>query len=209
VAIAEAGFAPGRQVSIAIDAAATHFRQKGKYRLASEARALSSAQMIELLASWKKRFPLVSIEDGLAEDDWAGWTELTAKLGRNTQILGDDLFTTNSRRLSRGIAEKAANAVLVKMNQIGTLSETFAVCRLAAENGLGAVVSARSGETEDSFLADLAAATGAGQIKIGSITRSERLAKYNRLLELEAWHGLPYQGARFQRQIRARNPRLW
>lgn len=209
VAIAEAGFTPGDQVSIAIDVASTHFRQRGAYHLSSEGRSISSSGMVEMLAGWVKRFPLVSIEDGLAEDDWKGWSALTAKLGGKTQIVGDDLFTTNPRRLERGLREKSANAVLVKMNQIGTLSETFRVCRQAKENGLGAVVSARSGETEDAFLADLAVATGAGQIKIGSITRSERLAKYNRLLELEAWDQLPWRGREFRQRMLARNPRAW
>jgi enolase len=141
--------------------------------------------MIELYADWCARYPVRSIEDGLDEDDWAGWERLTARLGAGTQLVGDDLFTTNPARVRQGIARKAANAVLVKMNQIGTLTETFDVLDLAASAGWGAVVSARSGETEDSFLADLAVASGAGQIKVGSITRSERLAKYNRLLSLE------------------------
>jgi enolase len=127
------------------------------------------------------------VEDALAEDDWAGWTGLTARLGAELQLVGDDLFTTNLARLERGIAEKAANAVLVKMNQIGTLTETMAVVRRAREAGFRAVISARSGETEDSFLADLAVASGAGQIKVGSVMRSERLAKYNRLLEIYYW----------------------
>lgn len=203
-AIAESGFEPGPQVSIAIDVASTHFYQNGIYTLKSENRRLSSAEMVDLLASWTRQFPLVSIEDGLFEDDWSGWQDLTSRL--NVQLLGDDFFTTNPARLTRGIAERCANAVLVKMNQIGTLTETFEVCRLARANGYAAVVSARSGETEDSFLADLATATGAGQIKIGSITRSERLAKYNRLLELEARYKLPWQGRRFLTGILGRSP---
>ena len=192
-AIGEAGYAPGGQVSIALDVAATHFYREGRYHLTSEGRSLTSGEMVELLAGWCERFPVVSIEDGLAEDDWEGWVELTGRLGR-VQLVGDDLFTTNGERLRRGMESGAANAVLVKMNQIGTLTETLDVCRQARAGGYRAVISARSGETEDSFLADLATATGAGQIKIGSVTRSERLAKYNRLLELEAWEGLPFEG---------------
>lgn len=195
--IAEAGYQPGAQVSIAIDVASSHFYDDGIYRLNSEGRELTSEGLIDLLAHWTRLFPVVSIEDALFEDDWAGWGQLTERLGATTQLLGDDFFTTNAGRLQRGIDEGCANAVLVKMNQIGTLTETFEVCRLARANGYSAVVSARSGETEDSFLADLATATGAGQIKIGSITRSERLAKYNRLLELEARHGLEWQGREF------------
>ncbi len=193
IAIGEAGYLPGDQVSIALDVAATHFYRDGKYHLASEGRELSSGQMVDLLARWCSSFPVISIEDGLAEDDWEGWAELTERLG-SIQLVGDDLFTTNAARLREGLSRKTANAVLVKMNQIGTLTETLDVCALAREIGYTAVVSARSGETEDSFLADLAVASGAGQIKIGSITRSERLAKYNRLLELEAWEGLAFPG---------------
>lgn len=193
IAIAEAGYSPGDQVSIALDVAATHFYREGMYHLASEKRTLTSEEMVELLARWCASFPIVSIEDALAEDDWEGWVRLTERLG-HIQLVGDDLFTTNAARLRQGIERGAANAVLVKMNQIGTLTETLDVCTQARAAGYNAVVSARSGETEDSFLADLAAATGAGQIKIGSITRSERLAKYNRLLELEAWEGLPFAG---------------
>jgi len=197
-AIAEAGFEPGSQVSIAVDVAASHFHENGRYNLKSEARNITSEELIDLLADWTEKFPLVSIEDALFEDDWQGWRQLTQRLSPKIQLLGDDFFTTNPVRLQRGIDEVCANAVLVKMNQIGTLTETFEVCRLARANGYAAVVSARSGETEDSFLADLATATGAGQIKIGSITRSERLAKYNRLLELEARHHLPWQGRNFR-----------
>jgi len=193
IAIGEAGYLPGEQVSIALDVAATHFYREGKYHLASEGRVLTSGQMVDLLARWCSSFPVISIEDGLAEDDWEGWAELTERLG-TIQLVGDDLFTTNAGRLRDGFRRKTANAVLVKMNQIGTLTETLDVCALAREIGYKAVVSARSGETEDSFLADLAVASGAGQIKIGSITRSERLAKYNRLLELEAWEGLAFPG---------------
>ena len=174
-----------RPMVIAIDVAASHFFENGKYELRTEAHSLDSNQMIDLLAAWAVRYPIVSIEDGLAEDDWAGWQKLTAALGAKIQLIGDDLFATNPGRLERGIRERAANAVLVKMNQIGTLTETFEVIDRAREAGFRAVISARSGETEDDFLADLSVASGAGQIKIGSVTRSERLAKYNRLLEIE------------------------
>jgi enolase len=193
-AIEAAGFKPGEQVSIAIDAASTHFHANGAYHLSSEGRSLYSVQMVSLLRDWSERYPIVSIEDGLAEDDWDGWVVLTAELGDRVQLVGDDLFTTNVQRLERGIRQGVANAVLVKMNQIGTLTETFEVIDRARAAGYRAVISARSGETEDSFLADLAVASGAGQIKVGSITRSERLAKYNRLLEIEKWEGLPYAG---------------
>jgi enolase len=203
--ISAAGFAPGAQVSIAIDVASSHFYTGGRYHLKTEGRVLSSEEMVELLAGWTMQYPVVSIEDGLFEDDWTGWRHLTSKLSRATQLLGDDFFTTNPERLRRGIDEGCANAVLVKMNQIGTLTETLEVCRIARSAGYAAVVSARSGETEDAFLADLATATGAGQIKIGSITRSERLAKYNRLLELESRHGLAWQGRGFLENIRRRH----
>ena len=189
-AIAAAGFRPGSQVSIAVDAASTQFFAGGQYHLAGEGRSLDSAGMVRLLCDWVSRFPVVSIEDGLAEDDWDGWRLLTQELGSRVQLVGDDLFTTNLTRLNRGIGLGVANAVLVKMNQIGTLTETFAVIDRAREAGYGAVISARSGETEDAFLADLAVASGAGQIKVGSVTRSERLAKYNRLLEIEKWEGV-------------------
>jgi enolase len=175
----------GATMDIALDVASTHFCDNGLYRL--KGRALSAEGMTELLAGWIDRYGVTSIEDPLAEDDWDGWKLLTARLGKKVRLVGDDLFVTNLARLNQGIQENVANAVLVKMNQIGTLTETFAVIDRAREAGYSAVISARSGETEDSFLADLAVASGAGQIKIGSITRSERLAKYNRLLEIEAW----------------------
>lgn len=184
-AIERAGYEPGARMSIAIDAASTHFYEGGMYHLHSEGRTLSSREMVELLAEWSSRYPVVSIEDGLAEDDWGGWKTLTDTLGARLQLLGDDLFVTNPERLQRGIRDGVANAILVKMNQIGTLTETFAVIDRAREAGYRAVISARSGETEDDFLADLAAASGAGQIKIGSVRCSERLAKYNRLLRIE------------------------
>ena len=185
-AIESAGFAPGRQVSIAIDAAASHYYRDGEYRLSSEGRQLDSDGMVALYRGWISQYPIVSIEDGLAEDDWDGWKQACATLGERCALVGDDLLATNPARLDRAIAQRAANAVLVKMNQIGTLTETLQVVDRAEEAGFAAVVSARSGETEDSFLADLAVATGAGHIKVGSVTRSERLAKYNRLLRIEA-----------------------
>ncbi|MBI5084666.1 MAG: phosphopyruvate hydratase [Acidobacteria bacterium] len=184
-AIERAGYRPLEQVSIAIDAAASHFHEGERYELRSESRSLTAEEMVELYARWAGAYPVRSLEDGLEEDDWAGWQALTRKLGSRLQLVGDDLFTTNPSRLRRGIELGAANAVLVKMNQIGTLSETFEVLEMARKAGYRAVVSARSGETEDSFLADLACASGAGQIKVGSVTRSSRLAKYNRLLGLE------------------------
>jgi enolase len=180
---------PERGVTIALDVAATHFYRDGYYEL--EKQRLDALGMTEMLSEWLDRYPIVSIEDPLAEDDWEGWRDLTARLGGRCSLVGDDLFCTNLRRLERGIQEGAANSVLVKMNQIGTLTETFQVIDRAREAGYGAVISARSGETEDAFLADLAVASGAGQIKIGSVTRSERLSKYNRLLEIAAreWAG--------------------
>lgn len=189
-AIERAGFRPGEDFAIAIDVAASQFYRDDMYHLATENRVLARDEMITLLDEWRKKYPVVSIEDGLDEDDWDGWTALTKQLGEGVQVIGDDLFTTNPDRVRRGVKRGVANAVLVKMNQIGTLTETFEVLRIAREAGYRAVISARSGETEDSFLADLAMASGAGQIKVGSVTRSERLAKYNRLLEIEAWEGL-------------------
>jgi enolase len=175
----------GHDCSIALDVAASHFYNGGEYLLTSENRRIDAAGMANLFDEWCRRYPITSIEDPLDQDDWEGWRTLTAKLGSRIQIIGDDFLTTNLARLNRGIETGAANAVLVKMNQIGTLTETFAVIERAREAGYNAVISARSGETEDDFLADLAVASGAGQIKVGSITRSERLAKYNRLFEIE------------------------
>ena len=191
-AIEAARYRPGEQIAIAIDVAASHFYAGGQYELRTEGRSLSSREMIDLLAAWVDRYPIVSVEDGLAEDDWSAWPELTARLSGKVQVIGDDLFATNPGRLERGIRERAANAVLVKMNQIGTLTETFQVIDRAREAGFRAVISTRSGETEDDFLADLAVASCAGQIKVGSITRSERLAKYNRLLEIESSAAIAY-----------------
>jgi enolase len=156
------------------------------YRLAKEGRTLRTGELIDFWADWADRFPIVSLEDGLAEDDWAGWTALTARLGSRLQLVGDDLLVTNPERVARGIEENAANAVLVKLNQIGTLTETLACIDLATRNGWGAVISHRSGETEDTTIADLAVATGVGQLKSGAPSRSERVAKFNRLLRIEA-----------------------
>lgn len=184
-AIRRAGYEAGKDFSIALDIAASHFCKDGVYKLRAERRYMNGIELADLLAGWCARYPIRSIEDALHEDDWTGWKALTQRLGAAVQLVGDDFFCTNLERLNRGIREGCANAVLVKMNQIGTLTETFAVIDRAAEAGYRAVISARSGETEDDFLADLATASGAGQIKIGSIMRSERLAKYNRLLEIE------------------------
>lgn len=175
----------GASMDIVLDVASSHFFESGTYRM--EGRELTAAGMCDLLEPWITKYGVRSIEDPLAEDDWDGWRLMTNRLGKQVRLVGDDLFVTNLPRLEKGIREGAGNAVLVKMNQIGTLTETFGVIDRAREAGFGAVISARSGETEDSFLADLAVASGAGEIKIGSITRSERLAKYNRLLEIEKW----------------------
>ena len=184
-AIEAAGLRPGADVSIALDVAASHFYRDGGYYLAAEQGAkLSSSQMVDRLENWIDDFPITSIEDGLAENDWAGWKELTARLGKRVKLVGDDLFATNEKLLQRGIDERAGNAVLIKVNQIGTLTETFNTMLLAKQQGYSCIVSARSGETEDDFLADLAVGTAADYIKIGSIARSERLAKYNRLLRI-------------------------
>jgi enolase 1/2/3 len=180
-----AGLAPGRGAAIAIDVAASHFFEHGVYRLAAEGREYTARQMVDRLEEWVARYPILSIEDGLAEDDWEGWKLLTERLGKRCQLVGDDLFVTHPHRLNRGIAEGIANAVLVKMNQIGTLTETLDVIALADSHGYRRLISARSGETEDDTMADLAVATCAGQLKVGAITRSERLAKYNRLLRIE------------------------
>jgi enolase len=184
-AIEKAGLVPGDQVMIALDVAATHFYEQGKYRLRSEGdKLLSSAEMIDRLESWVDDYPIASIEDGLAEEDWEGWQQLTDRLGQRVQLVGDDLFATNPSRLQRGVVLAAANSVLVKVNQIGTLTETMETVSMARLAGFGTVVSARSGETEDTSIADLAVAVAADQIKIGSIVRGERLAKYNRLLRI-------------------------
>jgi enolase len=185
-AIRAAGLEPGQDAAVALDVASTHFWHRSCYHLrATAGTALSAVEMVDMLRRWTADYPILSIEDGMAEDDWDGWQKLTAALGRHVQLIGDDLFVTHPERLRRGIAAGAANAVLVKLNQIGTLTETLEVVRIARDAGYRTIISARSGETEDSTLADLAVATGAGQIKIGSVARSERLAKYNQLLRIE------------------------
>lgn len=183
--IEAAGYKAGEDVVIALDSASTEFYKDGKYHLEGEGKVLSSDEMIEYYKDLCQRYPIVSIEDGLAEDDWAGWTKLTAAIGDKVQLVGDDLYVTNAKRLKRGIEEKAGNAVLVKVNQIGTLSETLETIEMAKKAGFGIVLSHRSGETEDSTIADLAVATNAGQIKTGSLSRSDRVAKYNQLLRIE------------------------
>ena len=184
-AIEAAGYKPGTDVVIALDCAATEFFKDGKYHLEGEGRTLSSAQMVDYFAQLCDKYPIVSIEDGLAEDDWDGWIALTAKLGDRIQLVGDDLFVTNPERLAEGIERKAGNAILVKVNQIGTLTETFEAIEMAKRAGFGIVLSHRSGETEDATIADIAVATNAGQIKTGSLSRSDRIAKYNQLLRIE------------------------
>jgi len=185
-AIERAGYRAGRDAGLALDVASSHFYRDGKYWLnATKENALSADQMTDLLTRWVRSYPILSIEDGMAEDDWEGWRALTATLGKSVQLIGDDLFVTNPARLRQGFAAGVANSVLVKVNQIGTLTEALEVVALAEEAGYRPVISARSGETEDCTIADLAVATGAGQIKIGSVARSERLAKYNQLLRIE------------------------
>jgi enolase len=190
LAVEKAGYKLGEQIFIALDPATSEMydADKGKYRFFKSApdRWVTSDEMIAQWQSWCAKYPIRTIEDGLAEQDWAGWARLTAALGSTTQLIGDDLFVTNVKYLSRGIREKSANAILVKLNQIGTLSETFDAIDLAMRSGFAAIISHRSGETEDSTIADLAVATNAGQIKTGSASRSDRIAKYNRLLRIEA-----------------------
>ncbi len=184
-AIEKAGYRPGDDVAIALDPASTELFHHGTYTLAREDRKLRAAEMIELYVDWRERYPIVSIEDGLAEDDWDGWSALTKKLGDTVQLVGDDLFVTNVERIRRGVTQNIANAVLIKLNQIGTLSETIEAIELAHRSGYASVISHRSGETEDTTIADLVVALNTGQIKTGSLSRSERVAKYNRLMEIE------------------------
>jgi len=184
-AIETAGYQPGEEILLALDPAATELYRDGAYHLEREGRRLSSEEMVALWIDWCDRFPIVSIEDGLAEDDWEGWALLTREIGHRVQLVGDDLFVTNVERLRRGIDAGVANAILVKVNQIGSLTETLAAIELAKRNAYAAVISHRSGETEDTTIADLAVAVNAGQIKTGAPARSERVAKYNRLLRIE------------------------
>jgi enolase len=194
-AIGKAGYKAGEQIALALDPAASEFFQDGSYVLAGEGgRKLTSAEMVDYYAGLCDRYPIVSIEDGLAEDDWDGWALLTRKLGARIQLVGDDLFVTSVERLTRGIQGGVANSILIKVNQIGTLTETLAAIRCATGAGYTSVISHRSGETEDVTIADLVVATGAGQIKTGSLSRTDRIAKYNQLLRIEEELG---SGARY------------
>jgi enolase len=185
-AITLAGYKPGEQIGIALDPASSEFYQDGMYVFKkSDKSKRTSEQMVEFWANWRRQYPIISIEDGLAEDDWNGWKLMTDTMGGNTQLVGDDLFVTNTARLKRGIDTGVANSILVKVNQIGTLTETLDAMLTASKSGYTAVVSHRSGETEDPFIADLAVATNAGQIKTGSASRTDRIAKYNQLLRIE------------------------
>ena len=184
-AIDRAGYTPGTDIALAIDCAASEFYKEGKYQLEAENRALTSEQFADVMAVWCDKYPVISIEDGMAENDWTGWKHLTDRLGKNVQLVGDDIFVTNTRILKQGIAQGVANSILIKINQIGTLSETFAAITMANRARYTAVVSHRSGETEDTIIADIAVGTNAGQIKTGSLSRSDRVAKYNQLLRIE------------------------
>ncbi|MBI2865473.1 MAG: phosphopyruvate hydratase [Chloroflexi bacterium] len=184
-AIEAAGYKPGKDCYLALDPAASEFYKDGKYVLAREGKTLTSEEMANFYVDWVNKYPIISIEDGLAEDDWEGWRLLTSKIGDRVQLVGDDLYVTNTRRLERGIQEKSTNSILIKLNQIGSLTETLEAMRMAMRAGWTAIVSHRSGETEDSTIADLAVATNAGQIKTGAPARSDRVAKYNQLLRIE------------------------
>ncbi len=203
-AIEQAGYAPGSQIAIALDPAASEFFKDGRYVLAGEGgRSLAPAEMVEYYASLAERYPIVSIEDGMAEDDWDGWSRITQRLGERIQLVGDDLFVTNVERLGRGIRERVANSILIKVNQVGSLTETLDAIELAHRAGYTSVISHRSGETEDVTIADLAVATNAGQIKTGSLSRTDRIAKYNQLLRIEEELGdnAHYPGASAFRRI--------
>lgn len=196
-AIESAGYQPGEDIFLALDPAASEFYEDGRYRLAREGRSLTAGELIDLYEQWIGAFPIISLEDGLAEDDWQGWAELTRRLGSRVQVIGDDIFVTNTHLLRRGIRERVANSILVKLNQIGTLSETLAAVEMAQRAGYTAVVSHRSGETEDTTIADFVVATNAGQIKTGAPARSERVAKYNRLMAIEDQLGVSARYAGF------------
>jgi enolase len=201
-AIEAAGYQPADQVALALDCASSAFFKDGEYTLAAEGLAMSSSQFIDYLSEWVEKYPIISIEDGMAEDDWDGWKLLTRRLGKKVQLVGDDIFVTNTRLLKQGIDRGVANSILVKINQIGTLTETFAAIEMAKRAGYTSVVSHRSGETEDTTIADIAVATNALQIKTGSLSRSDRLAKYNQLLRIEEDLGeaasYPGRGAFYQ-----------
>ncbi len=184
-AIEKAGYTPGKDVFLGMDVASTEFFKDGKYELEGEGKSYTSAEFVDLLASWVDKYPIITIEDGCSEDDWEGWKLLTEKLGDKVQLVGDDLFVTNTERLGRGIEEGIGNSILIKVNQIGTLTETFDAIEMAKRAGYTAVVSHRSGESEDSTIADIAVATNAGQIKTGAPSRTDRVAKYNQLLRIE------------------------
>jgi enolase len=196
-AIDKAGYRAGEDLAIALDLASSSFYQDGKYRLDSEGRVLSAEELIDRLVEWVDKYPIVSIEDGLAEDDWDGWASQTRRLSQRVQLVGDDIFVTNTKILQEGIDKGIANSILIKLNQIGTVTETLAAIDLAQEAGYTSVISHRSGETEDTFIADLAVATAASQIKTGSLSRSERVAKYNQLIRIEEElkGDAPYPGA--------------
>jgi enolase len=184
-AIEAAGFRPGEQIALGLDCAASEFYKDGKYVLDAEGLSLDAGGWIDILASWADKYPIISIEDGMAEGDWAGWKVITDRLGKRVQLVGDDLFVTNTKILKEGIDKGVANSILIKINQIGTLTETFAAIEMAKRAGYTSVISHRSGETEDSTIADIAVGTNAGQIKTGSLSRSDRMAKYNQLLRIE------------------------
>ncbi len=201
-AIEQAGYLPGPDVAIGLDCASSEFFRDGKYHLASDGLTLSSAQFVDYLAAWVDKYPIISIEDGMSEHDWDGWKLLTTRLGKSVQLVGDDIFVTNSGILKEGIAQGIANSILIKINQIGTLTETFSAIETARRAGYTSVISHRSGETEDTTIADIAVATNALQIKAGSLSRSDRLAKYNQLLRIEEDLGdaasYPGRGAYYQ-----------
>jgi enolase len=184
-AVDKAGFIAGEHIAIGLDCAASEFYKDGKYHLAGEGLVLDAQQWTDMLANWVDKYPIISIEDGMAENDWDGWKILTDRLGKQVQIVGDDLFVTNTKIFKEGIDKGIANSILIKINQIGTLTETFACIEMAKRAGYTAVISHRSGETEDSTIADIAVGTNAGQIKTGSLSRSDRMAKYNQLLRIE------------------------
>ena len=184
-AIDKAGYTPGTDIALGLDCAASEFYKDGRYRLDAENRVLTSEQLTDMLASWVDKYPIISIEDAMSENDWEGWIHLTERLGKKVQLVGDDVFVTNTKILKQGIARRVANSILIKINQIGTLSETFAAITMAHRAGYTAIISHRSGETEDSLIADIAVGTNAGQIKTGSLSRSDRIAKYNQLLRIE------------------------